>query len=230
MKESWLVLAGFLMGVSPAAAAEKVTLKDQKDRISYSIGLNVGNSLKEEALELNSDPLIAGIKDALSGGKPLLTEEEIRETLTAFQRERMVKQLERGEKNKKEGEVFLTENKKKEGVKTLPNGLQYQVIKDAKGKKPTATDTVRTHYRGTFIDGTEFDSSAKSGGPVSFPLNRVIRGWTEALQLMPVGSKWRLFVPSDLGYGAQPKGPIPPNSTLIFEIELLGIEEEPKEK
>ena len=163
-------------------------------------------------------------------GRVLLTEQEIREITTAFQKEMMAKQEELnkklGEKNKKEGEVFLAENKKKEGVKTLPSGLQYKVIKAGTGKKPKLTDTVTTNYRGTLIDGTEFDSSYRRGQPASFPVNGVIPGWTEALQLMEEGAKWQLFVPPNLAYGDRGAGrQIGPNATLIFEVELISIQE-----
>lgn len=216
-------MAALAMAAAPALAQEKITLKDDKDKVSYSIGLNIGSTLKQQDLGLNPEALAAGLKDALAGAKTLLTEEEMRETLMNFQRELMTKQLQKGEQNKKAGQDFLAENKSKPGVVTLPSGLQYKVIREGKGQKPKATDVVKTNYRGTLVDGTEFDKS-EEGEPAQFPLNQVIPGWTEALQLMPVGSKWQLFVPSDLAYGAQGQGPIPPNSTLIFEIELLGIE------
>lgn len=217
-------LATGLMAAEPTTA-----LKDQKDKISYSIGVNIGSSVKaqtqQQGLQLSPDMVAAGLKDALSGGKTLLTEQEVKDTLMALQRDMMSKQSEVGDKNKKDGEAFLAENKKKAGVKTLPSGLQYQVIKEGKGQKPKATDTVKANYKGTLIDGTEFDSSEKHGEPATFPLGNVIPGWTEALQLMPVGSKWRLFIPSDLAYGERGAGSlIGPNSTLVFDVELLGVE------
>ncbi len=221
-----ITAAGFL--ATHISAQDKMVLKDQKDKISYSIGLNIGNNLKQQSFELNSDIVAAGVKDALAGGKTLLTEDEVRDTLTAFQKDLMTQKMSQGENNKKAGETFLAENKKKEGVKTLASGLQYKIIKEGKGKKPKVTDTVKTHYRGTLIGGKEFDSSYKGGEPVTFPVNGVIPGWTEALQLMPIGSKWQLFIPADKAYGEGGQGPIPPNSTLIFDIELLAIEEEAK--
>jgi FKBP-type peptidyl-prolyl cis-trans isomerase FklB len=159
-----------------------------------------------------------------------LTDQEARETMTVFQKEMMAKQevlaKKLGEKNKKEGEAFLAENKKKEGVKTLPSGLQYRVIKEGTGRKPKATDKVLTHYRGTLIDGTEFDSSYKRGTPTSFKVNEIIPGWTEALQLMKEGAKWQLFIPSNLAYAERGAGrDIGPNATLIFEVELISIQE-----
>jgi FKBP-type peptidyl-prolyl cis-trans isomerase FklB len=173
------------------------------------------------------------MKDGFSGGKPLLTEQEVQETVATFQKEMMAKQEELakklGEKNKEEGEAFLAENKKKEGVKVLPSGLQYKVVKAGTGGKPKLTDTVTTHYRGTLIDGTEFDSSYRRGQPVSFPVAGVIPGWTEALQLMEEGSKWQLFIPPNLAYGERGAGrDIGPNATLIFEIELISIQQEKK--
>ncbi len=228
MKRALIAIMGVGLLAGHAAAEDKTTLKDQKDKVSYSIGVNIGSTLKQQDLQLNPETLTAGIKDALSGGKTLLTEQEIRETLMTFQKDLMAQKTAQGENNKKAGEMFLADNKKKEGVKTLPSGLQYKIIKEGKGKKPKAADTVKTHYKGTLIEGKEFDSSYKGGEPVTFQVGGVIPGWTEALQLMPVGSKWQLFIPANLAYGESGQGPIPPNSTLIFEIELLGIEPEEK--
>lgn len=220
-------LAGVLMfsQTPPVGAADSVSLKDQKEKASYSIGLNIGTNLKQQGLDLITDALAAGLKDALTGGKPLLSDEEIRDALSALQTEMMGKRAASLEVNKKEGDAFLAANKSKEGVTVLPSGLQYKVITTGAGKKPKTSDAVRTHYRGTLINGTEFDSSYKRGEPVSFQVNQVIAGWTEALQLMPIGSKWQLFIPSNLAYGERGQDPIPPNSTLIFDIELLGVEE-----
>lgn len=218
---AWVCVLGF-------AADDKVVLKDQKDKASYSIGINIGNSLKQQSLDLNPDMVAAGIRDVLSNAKPLLTEQEIQATLMEFQKQMLGQRADKAKKNKKDGDDFLAENKKKKDVLTLASGLQYKVIKEGKGKKPAATDTVTTHYRGTLIDGTEFDSSYKGGEPVSFPVKGVIPGWTEALQLMPIGSKWQLFIPAELAYGEGGQGPIPPNSTLIFDIELIGIGDEAK--
>jgi FKBP-type peptidyl-prolyl cis-trans isomerase FklB len=202
--------------------------KDQKDKVSYSIGLNIGTNFKRQGIEISTDMLLSGIKDAISGGKPALTDAEVQQTLMAFQQEMMAKQAEKakglGEKNKKDGEAFLAANKKKDGVKTTASGLQYKVLVDGKGKKPTADDTVRVHYRGTLIDGTEFDSSYKRNEPAEFPLNGVIPGWTEAVQLMTVGSKWQIVLPSALAYGERGQGQdIGPAATLLFDIELLAI-------
>lgn len=226
----WIVVFVFVLFSSLAMGQPKGTLQNQKDKISYIIGMDIGTNLKRQAIDINPEILLKGIQDGRSGNKPLLTEQEMSETIAAFQKELKAKQDEMmkvsGEKNKKEGEAFLTENKKKEGVVVLPSGLQYKVMKKGVGKKPKATDTVTTHYRGTLIDGTEFDSSYKRGQPVSFPVNGVIPGWTEALQLMEEGAKWQLFVPSSLAYGERGAGPqIGPHAALIFEVELISIQE-----
>jgi FKBP-type peptidyl-prolyl cis-trans isomerase FklB len=223
MRLQLVAVLGILVLVSQVDAKEDLVLKNQKDKISYVFGMDIGNNLKRQSIDIDPDILARGIKDALSGGKTLLTEQEVREVTTAFQKEIMARL---GEKNKKEGEAFLAENKKKEGIKTLPSGLQYKVIKAGTGKKPKLTDTVTTQYRGTLIDGTEFDSSYRRGQPATFPVNGVIPGWTEALQLMEEGAKWMLFVPGKLAYGDRGAGPqIGPNATLIFEVELISIQE-----
>ncbi|MEW6185613.1 MAG: FKBP-type peptidyl-prolyl cis-trans isomerase [Thermodesulfobacteriota bacterium] len=228
MKHVLIILGSLLLLTAQVRAAETVQLKTQKDKVSYILGINVGNNIKQLPTEIDADLFSKGFKDAQSGAKPLLSQEEMQTVMTAFQKEMNQKQADQvktvGEKNKKEGEAFLAENKKKEGIKTLASGLQYKVLKEGKGKIPKATDKVSTHYQGTLIDGTEFDSSYKRGEPASFPVNGVIPGWTEALQLMKVGSKWQLFVPSKLGYGERGAGPkIGPNAVLIFTVELLSI-------
>ena len=230
MKLRWIVVVVMILFVCQASAAEEMTLKSEKDKVSYIIGREIGNNLKSQAIDVEPEILARGIKDAFSGAKPIMTEEEMKEVMTAFQKEVMAKRQELakqlGEKNKKEGESFLAQNKTKEGVKTLPSGLQYKVIKAGTGKKPKATDTVTTQYRGTLTDGTEFDSSYSRGQPATFPVNGVIPGWTEALQLMEEGAKWQVFVPSNLAYGERGAGPkIGPNATLIFEIELISVQE-----
>jgi FKBP-type peptidyl-prolyl cis-trans isomerase FklB len=235
MKLGVLAGIGILFLVSQVYGEENLVLKNQKDKVSYSIGMEMGKNLKMQSIDIDADILAKGIHDAFSGGKALLTDQEVRETMTAFQKELMAKQEELlkklGEKNKGEGEAFLAENKKKEGVKTLASGLQYQVIKAGNGKKPTPSDTVTTHYRGTLIDGTEFDSSYRRGQPATFPVRGVVPGWTEALQLMEVGAKWQLFIPPNLAYGERGAGRnIGPNATLIFEIELISIEEKKEDK
>jgi FKBP-type peptidyl-prolyl cis-trans isomerase FklB len=207
------------------AQAPAPQLKDPKDKASYSIGLNIGRNFKRQNVELNPDALVAGVKDALSGAKPALNETEERDAMMTLQKDAMEKQKAMGEKNAAEGKKFLDENKKKEGVKSTASGLQYKVIKDGNGQQPKASDTVTVDYRGTLIDGTEFDSSYKRGQPATFPLNGVIKGWTEGLQLMKTGAKYQFFIPADLAYGARQMGPdIPPNSTLIFEVELKSVQ------
>ena len=224
----WMAVVGIVLLAGAAWAEEAAVLKTQKDKVSYGIGMNIGKSLKKDAIDVDADLLVKGLKDSLSGGKTLMSEEEYRATLTALQKEMMEKQAEAAkvlaEKNKKEGEAFLAENGKKEGVVTLPSGLQYKVIASGAGKTPKADDTVETHYRGTLIDGTEFDSSYTRGQTATFPVNGVIPGWTEALQKMREGDKWQLFVPSSLAYGERGAGrDIGPNTTLIFEVELIAV-------
>jgi FKBP-type peptidyl-prolyl cis-trans isomerase FklB len=218
--------------VTAVSGQEKSALKDTKDKVSYSIGLDIGSTLKKQNIDVNSDTLVAGLKDALSGAKPQLTEEQIKETMTSFSQELRQKQQaamqEATQKNSATGEKFLAENKKKPGVKTTTSGLQYKVLKEGAGPSPKETDTVVTNYRGTLINGTEFDSSYKRKEPVTFPVNGVIKGWTEALQMMKKGAKYQLFVPADLAYGARGAGQdIGPNETLIFEVELLDIKPAP---
>jgi FKBP-type peptidyl-prolyl cis-trans isomerase len=212
----------------PAAPQPSSPFKDEKEKVSYALGLNIGTNLHRQMVEFDPNIFLQGLKDAMSGGKPLMTDEEVRATLTQFQTELRAKmeakRQQEADKNKKDGEAFLAANKGKEGVVALPSGLQYKVLTPGTGPKPTSSDTVVCNYRGTLIDGTEFDSSAKHGEPASFPVSGVIKGWTEALQLMPVGSKWQLFVPSDLAYAERGAGGvIGPNATLVFEVELLSI-------
>jgi FKBP-type peptidyl-prolyl cis-trans isomerase FklB len=234
MKRRPIAVMGIIFFVFMAAqinAKGDLALKSQKDKMSYIIGLNIGKDFQRQSMEIDPDLVAKGIKDGLSGAKALMTDQEIRDTLSAFQKEMTAKQEEINKKNKMEGEAFLAENKKKEGIKALPSGLQYKVIKAGTGKKPKLTDMVTTHYRGTLIDGTEFDSSYKRGAPATFPVSGVIPGWTEALQLMEEGAKWQLFIPSNLAYGERGAGAsIGPNSTLIFEVELISIQEKQEKK
>jgi FKBP-type peptidyl-prolyl cis-trans isomerase len=215
---------------SGATNAQPVTtLNSRKDKESYALGLNMGTNLRRQGVEIDPNVLFQGLKDGYSGGKTLMTEDESLGVLTQLQTDAgpRVEQMRQqaGEVNRKEGEAFLTANKTKPGVITLPSGLQYKVITQGKGPKPSATDTIICNYRGTFINGTEFESSYKTGKPAVLPVNGVMKGWTEALQLMPVGSKWQLFIPSDLAFGERGRGrEIAPNATLIYEIELLSIE------
>lgn len=213
---------------TPLFAEDRPVLKDTKDKVSYSIGLDIGTTFKKQKMDINTDLLAAGVKDGVSGANPLLTPDEARTVMMEFSKEMREKSAaankEAAEKNSKEGEKFLSENKTKPGVKTTSSGLQYIVEKEGSGTPPKETDTVEVNYRGTLIDGTEFDSSYKRGQPASFPVNRVIKGWTEALQLMKPGSKYKLFIPSNLAYGPSGAGgDIGPNSTLIFEVELLSV-------
>ncbi len=234
MKSRLVIIVCLALAASPVFAGEKLELKTQKDKVSYAIGLDVGNGLKKNEVDVDPDIVAKAIKDILSGNKPLMTEQEVKTTILDLQKDVQAKQQERmkaqGDKNKKEGEAFLAQNKTKDGVKTLPSGLQYTVITEGKGKSPKASDTVTVQYRGTLIDGTEFDSSYKRGQPATFPVGGVIKGWTEALQLMKEGSKWQLFIPSDLAYGASGTqgGPIGPNAVLIFEVELVSIKAQEK--
>ena len=208
-------------------------MKTPKDKNSYAMGMNIGTGLRKQSIDIDPAILARGLKDSFTNGKTLLTEEEERAVLTQLQSEVRKKQQElaqvAGEANKKQGVAFLEANKTKEGVVTLPSGLQYKVLQEGTGPKPAATDMVVCNYRGTLVDNTEFDSSYKRGQPATFPVTGVIKGWTEALQLMPVGSKWQLVVPPELGYGERgaPGGQIGPNATLIFEVELLSIQEKP---
>jgi FKBP-type peptidyl-prolyl cis-trans isomerase len=231
MKSAIIVFAGILLLAGQALGADDALLKSQKDKVSYTIGVYTGNNLKQQSIDIDTDIMVKGIKDSLSGGKMLLTNQELREAMAVFQKDMAAKQMEKrnalAEKNKKEGEAFLAENKKKEGVKTLPSGLQYKVIQEGTGKSPKETDTVVAHYRGTRIDGTEFDSSYQRDEPATFKLNNVIKGWTEALLMMKEGAKWQIFIPSNLAYGENGSGPIEPNATLIFEAELINIVADP---
>ncbi len=232
MKKIFLTTA-LLASLMPLAQAadSAATFTDDKSRVSYALGMMLGNNWKNQGLDIDADQAAKAIKAIQSGSPTLLSAEDAQKTLQAFQTEfrakQQAKQAEQGVKNKAEGEVFLAANKAKSGVITLPDGLQYSVITNGTGAMPTATDTVTVHYRGTLIDGTEFDSSYKRGQPASFPVGGVIHGWTEALQKMNVGSKWKLFIPADLAYGEAGRPGIPPNSTLIFEVELISIQAPP---
>jgi FKBP-type peptidyl-prolyl cis-trans isomerase FklB len=222
----------------PSAGAQKSEKQDAsalptvKDKRSYALGMDLGNQLHALGIEVDPAVFARGLGDATSGGTALLTPEQVRAAISEMQAETKRKQAEARTKGAAEaklaGEAFLAENKKKEGVVTLPSGLQYKILKEGAGKKPTLDDTVVCNYRGTLVDGTEFDSSYKRGQAATFPLKGVIAGWTEALQLMPVGSKWQLFLPPQLAYGERGQGAIiGPNSTLVFEVELMSISGKP---
>jgi len=217
-------------GQTPARkTATPLTLTTDKDKVSYAIGMNIGTAMKRDGVDVDTAILLRGLQDALAGSKPLLTDQEVQATMTALQgdlrKKQELQQQQLADTNKKEGDAFLAANKTKEGVVALPSGLQYKILQEGTGRKPAATDTVTVNYRGTLLDGTEFDSSYKRGQPTPVAVGRIIKGWTEALQLMPVGSKWQLFIPPDLAYGPRQAGPtIGPNSTLVFEVELLSIQ------
>jgi len=213
------------------SAPQNSSLKTQADKASYAVGMRMGNAIKQQGVEVDPDIVAQGIKDFLAG-KPLMLQEEATAALVQLQNDMMAKQTAKNQQaavtNKQEGEAFLAANKTKPGVITLPSGLQYKVITAGIGKIPIAGDTVVCNYRGTLLNGTEFDSSYKRGEALTIQVNQVIKGWTEALQLMPVGSKWQLFIPSNLAYGERGAGnDIGPNATLIFEIEVLSIQGKP---
>jgi len=218
----------------PKKNSAPLALETQKDKVSYAVGINLGRGIHKEAVDVDPEILARGLRDGLSDAKPQMTDEEVQATLSELQKQVTAHQQELRqqavEKNKKAGEAFLAANKDKPGVVTLASGLQYKIIEPGTGPKPTASDSVVCNYRGTLIDGTEFDSSYKRGQAATFPVGQVIKGWTEALQLMPVGSKWQLFIPADLAYGERGTngGPIGPNETLVFEVQLVSIQAKPQ--
>ncbi len=229
MRAFALAALALLLTFTLAAAQDKSPLKSQQDKISYSIGLSIGRNFKGQGIEIAPDALIRGVRDAMEGNTPLLSDEEIRMVMFAFQMEQRGKQQERsqqiGEKNKREGEAFLAKNRQKPGVTTAVSGLQYKVITEGTGKSPSVNDAVTAHYKGTLIDGTVFDNSYDRGEPARLSVSGVIPGWTEALQMMKVGAKWLLWIPAQLAYGERGAGQhIGPHTMLIFEIELIAIE------
>ena len=233
MKLKWITLLGFMLLMAQVGCEEKQVLKTEQDKVNYGIGVSVGRNFKQQGMEIDVDMVIKGLKDELTGKKLLLSDEEIRKTMTAYQQDLRRKQMQEKKMaaldNKKEGDAFLAENKKKDGVVTLPSGLQYKILKAGDGQKPTADSTVEVKYRGALINGKEFDSSGSETR--TFKLAQVIPGWREALQLMPVGSKWQLVVPPELSYGERGIGQvIMPNSTLIFEVELVSLKAEAPQK
>lgn len=206
---------------TPAAASDQA--KADRELVSYTLGLNFGQNLRQNEIVIDMKGLVAGITDALKGGEPRFSEEQCAPAMERFQKEMTQKAMARIQATAAKGAAFLAENKTKPGVQTTPSGLQYRVIQKGEGAVPTAEDSVRCHYRGTFLDGTEFDSSYRRGEPAEFEVTGVIEGWTEALQLMHVGDKWQLFIPSDLAYGERGRDGIGPNETLLFELELLDV-------
>ena len=223
-----LVIVAGLIG-TPCLAEEMPELGNEKARAYYSVGYQIGDDFKRQGVEINPEALVKGIQDAISGKPPLMTAEEQRATLVNLQRQMSARQekkkVKQAQKYPGESREFLASNANKPGVVNLPSGLQYKVIREGSGRSPGVTDTVTVHYRGTLIDGTEFDSSYSRGKPATFGVSRVIAGWTEALQLMKEGAKWQLFIPPDLAYGEKGAGSkIPPNSSLIFDVELISVE------
>ena len=219
-------LAASLLAMPSLSRADD-TLTNDQDKVSYSMGVDMGRNLHKQGIDVNPDVLVQGLKDGMGGGPLKMTDEEMQTTMTAFiqsVRDKMqAKEKVAGADNKTKGEAYLEANKKKDGWKVTPSGLQYKVVTTGTGEKPKASDTVVTNYRGTTIDGTEFDSSYKRNQPAEFPVNAVIPGWTEALQMMPVGSKWQLAIPASLAYGENAPPEIGPNSVLLFDVELVGI-------
>ncbi len=239
----WMVLSSFLLFGHVLAEEQQETRKDtmsRKEKLSYSLGYKTGTNMKNSSVDLDLDTYIKALREGFTGGKAAMTDQEMQELILSLQKEMKEKQAQETaqkknqlpEKNKKEGEAFLAENAKKEGVVILPSGLQYKIIKEGTGKQPAKADKVKVQYRGSFINGTEFDSSYKRGKPATFGVDRVIKGWTEALPLMKEGSKWVLYIPPDLAYGrggsgrgkGEKIGKIGPNQTLIFEVELISIQ------
>ncbi len=220
---------------APLAAQTSSAPKTDKEKLGYALGVDVGQTLKSQPIDFDTPSFLAAVKDTLTGGQMAMTNDQVKEVLTNFSNQMRAKQQDAqskasagnaagAEKNKATGTAFLAANKAKPGVQTLPDGLQYKVVTDGSGPMPKSTDTVTVKYRGTLIDGTEFDASEKHGGTATFPVDGVIKGWTEALQKMKVGSKWQLFIPSELAYGDRAVGgDIQPGSTLIFDVELVSI-------
>ncbi len=238
MNNHWMIVLGAMLVAGATAAQETPALKTQKDTISYALGMDLGNQLRKLAIEVDPALFGKGLRDALAGSKTLLTEKQVRDAILVLQAELKKNEADRRKGpeennaeaallaayNKRASDAFLAENKTKEGVITLPSGLQYKVLKAGDGKTPTEADTVVCHYRGTLTNGTEIDSSYKRNQPATFPVKGVIAGWREALQLMSVGSKWELFIPPQLAYGERgTNSGIGPNTTVLFEVELLEI-------
>ena len=231
MAVKWLVVLAIGFLAVHAGAEETPVLRTKKDKMSYGSGVQMGKSLKAQGVELDIELVIRGFRDAFADNTLLVTDQELHTIVNALQAEAKKKDIElrlartkTGADNRKAGEAFLAENRTKEGVVTLPSGLQYKILKAGDGRKPSDADTVECHYRGTLIDGTEFDSSRAGGKPAAFAVKGLIPGWREALTLMPVGSKWQLFIPPELAYGKKGSGRlIGPNATLIFELELLAV-------
>jgi FKBP-type peptidyl-prolyl cis-trans isomerase FklB len=228
MKMKLVAAAVMGLAMSTAMAATDATLTTDKDKLSYSIGADLGKNFKTQGIEINPDALAKGMQDGMSGTQLILTEQQMKDVLNKFQKDLMAKRStefnKKSDENKSKGEAFLKDNKGKTGVVVLPSGLQYKVVESGTGAKPGKADTVTVEYTGHLIDGTVFDSTEKTGKPATFQVSQVIPGWTEALQLMPAGSTWEIYVPSGLAYGPRSVGgPIGPNETLIFKIHLISV-------
>jgi len=242
LQKSFVVMALLLLvstGIACAqnegeADASEGTLESLEDRASYAIGMNMAQGMKSQDVPIDLDLLIQGMRDAFAEGETRLSPEEMQQALQEFQQMMVQRQQQartaQGEENQQQADAFFAENKDNEGVMTTESGLQYMVLEEGDGPKPTVDDRVTVHYTGTLLDGTKFDSSVDRGQPATFPVKGVIQGWQEAIPLMPVGSKYKLWIPPDLAYGANGQGPvIGPNSALVFEVELLGIEDQQAE-
>jgi FKBP-type peptidyl-prolyl cis-trans isomerase FklB len=229
MKIVLLILLNSMLLSGLASAGEGTDLQEKKRKLSYSVGYQIGGDFLRQGKDINPEVLLKGIQDAMAGNEPVMSKKEMKTTLTNLQKSVIAAQkqnmLERAEKFLAAGKRFLAENGKKEGVKTLPSGLQYKVITEGTGKIPTETDSVTVHYTGTFMNGAEFDSSYKRKKPATFPVDGVIDGWTEALLMMKEGAQWQLFIPPELAYGDKRAGSIEPNSTLIFDVELISVKD-----
>ncbi|KTD30765.1 macrophage infectivity potentiator (Mip) [Legionella moravica] len=228
MKMKLVTAAVLGLAMSSAMATDATSLPTDKDKLSYSIGADLGKNFKNQGIDVNPEALAKGMQDGMSGAQLILTEQQMKDVLNKFQKDLMAKRTsefnKKAEENKSKGEAFLTENKSKTGVVVLPSGLQYKIIDAGTGAKPGKTDTVTVEYTGRLIDGTVFDSTEKTGKPATFQVSQVIPGWTEALQLMPAGSTWEIYVPASLAYGPRSVGgPIGPNETLIFKIHLISV-------
>lgn len=229
MKMKWVTVAILGMGMTAAVAAnDAVSLTTDKEKLSYSIGVDLGKNFKSQGIEVSPESLAKGMQDGMVGASLLLTDQQMKEVLDKFQKDLMARRAtdfnKKSEENKSKGETFLNENKTKSGVVVLPSGLQYKIIDAGTGAKPMKTDTVTVEYTGHLIDGTVFDSTEKTGKPATFQVSQVIPGWTEALQLMPAGSTWEIYVPAGLAYGSRSVGgPIGPNETLVFKIHLISV-------
>lgn len=218
-----LILSSLLLFIVSCTKEKTVELKTTKEKQSYTIGYQIASGLKGQNLDIDINALTLAFSDTFGGKSSRLSEEDMNKAMQAMQQEMMMKKAEESKGNKEAGEKFLSENKKNKNIKVTSSGLQYEILKEGKGPSPKETDVVQVHYRGTFIDGKEFDSSYNSGNPAEFPVNGVIKGWTEALKMMKVGSKYKIYVPAELAYGEMGRPGIPPNSVLVFEVELIGI-------